>query len=254
MRVKILGCGASGGVPLVTGKWGVCDPQNPKNRRRRASIAIEEKGTTLLVDTSPDLREQCLAANIQQINAVVYTHDHADHTHGIDDLRPFLYAQKNPIPLYGNAETIHFLTTRFGYAFPSETMPPEVYRPFATPHIIKGPFEIGDIPIVPFIQGHGYSTSMGYRFGKVAYSTDVVTLDEEAFQTLEGIETWIVDCIAMDPRSTHSHLAQTLAWIERVKPRRAYLTHMSPLLDYDTLASLLPKGVEPAYDGLVIEV
>lgn len=254
MRVKILGCGASGGVPWITGHWGACDPNNPKNRRRRASIAVEKKDTTLLVDSSPDLRDQCLTAGIQRINAVLYTHIHADHVHGIDDLRPFCYTQKTPIPLYGNTETINFLKLRFGYAFPIEENPPDIYRSFVTDHIINGPFAIGDIAITPFMQGHGYSTTMGYRFDKVAYSTDVVTLDEEAFKTLEGIDTWIVDCIAMEPRATHSHLAQTLEWIKRVGPRQAYLTHMSPLLDYDKLMDLLPKGVEPAYDGLLIEI
>lgn len=254
MRVKILGCGASGGVPLITGEWGVCDPQNPKNRRRRASIAVETNDTTVLVDTSPDLREQCLAAGIHKINAVLYTHDHADHTHGIDDLRPFIYTKKTLTPLYGNVETINFLKSRFGYAFPTELAQPEIYRPFVTAHVIEGPFTVGDIAVIPFVQGHGYSTSLGYRFEKIAYSTDVVTLDEEAFNTLKGIDTWLVDCIAMDPRATHSHLAKTLEWIERVGPRQAYLVHMSHLLDYDTLRTLLPKGVEPAYDGLVVEV
>jgi phosphoribosyl 1,2-cyclic phosphate phosphodiesterase len=254
MRVKILGCGASGGVPLITGGWGACDLNNPKNRRRRASIAVEEKETLLLVDTSPDLREQCLSENIQKVSAVLYTHDHADHTHGIDDLRPFFYAKKALMPLYGNAETINFLKTRFGYAFPIEENPPDVYRPFVTGHIINGPFVVGDIAVTPFVQGHGYSTSIGYRFEKVAYSTDVVALNEQAFEILKGVDTWIVDCISIEPRTTHSHLAQTLEWIERVGPRRAYLTHMSPLLDYDKLMTLLPKGVEPAYDGLVIEV
>lgn len=254
MRVTILGCGASGGVPLITGEWGACNPQNPKNRRRRASIAVESNETTLIVDTSPDLREQCLMAGIQKITGVLYTHDHADHTHGIDDLRPFLYHNKIPIPVYGNKETLHFLKHRFGYAFPKEKLAPPIYRPFATDHLIEGPFQIGTIPIIPFVQGHGYSTSMGYRFDKVAYSTDVVTLDDAAFQILEGVEIWIVDCITMDPRPTHSHLAQTLTWINRVKPRKAYLTHMSPHLDYDALRNLLPKNVEPAYDGLVINV
>jgi len=254
MRVKILGCGASGGVPLIVGEWGMCDPQNPKNRRRRASISVEENGTTLLVDTSPDLREQCLEAGIQKINAVLYTHDHADHTHGIDDLRPFSHVEKMPIPLYGNTETINFLQNRFGYAFPLVDSPPFIYRPFVTAHIIEGPFKVGDITVTPFEQNHGYSISMGYRFGKVAYSTDVVALDEKAFKTLEGVDTWIVDCIAMKPRPTHSHVAQTLEWIKRVQPRQAYLTHMSGLLDYDKLMSILPEGVLPAYDGLVIDV
>lgn len=254
MHVTILGCGASGGVPLIINEWGACDPKNPKNRRRRASLSIEKNGTTLLVDTSPDLREQCLAAGIQKVDAVLYTHDHADHTHGIDDLKPFSYRHKMPIPVYGSIETIASLKRRFDYAFPFEEMRPDIYRPFLAANIIEGPFQIGDISVTPFIQGHGYSTSIGYRFEKIAYSTDVVNLDEAAFKTLEGIDVWIVDCIAMEPRATHSHLAQTLQWIEKVKPRKAYLTHMSPLLDYDKLMQELPKSVEPAYDGLVIDV
>lgn len=260
MRVTILGCGASGGVPLITGEWLGCDPQNPKNRRRRASIVVEKNGTTLLVDTSPDLREQCLSADIRKIDAVLYTHDHADHTHGIDDLRPFYHRYKTLTPLYGDAATIAFLKKRFGYAFPEEeeerfdVYHPEIYRPFVDANIIEGNFWVGDILVSPFLQDHGYSTSMGYRFESIAYSTDVVNLDEDAFAALEGIDVWIVDCITMEARSTHSHLAQTLEWIERVAPRQAYLTHMSPLLDYDTLVKMLPKGVMPAYDGLVIEL
>lgn len=254
MRVTILGCGASGGVPLITGEWGRCNPENPKNRRRRVSIAVEEGETTLLVDTSPDLREQCLAAGIQKIDGIVYTHDHADHTHGIDDLRPFLFPRKMPIPLYGNIETINFLKNRFAYAFPADEMRPDIYRAFVVAHVIDGPFQLGEISIIPFVQGHGFSTSIGYRFGKVAYSTDVVDLENAAFKTLEGIDTWIVDCIAMDPRPTHAHLDKTLEWVKRVNPRQAYLTHMSHLLDYDKLIEILPKGVKPAYDGLVIEV
>lgn len=254
MRITILGCGASGGVPLITGEWGVCDPKNSKNKRLRASIAIEKGPTTLIVDTSPDLRAQCLAAGIEKIDGVLYTHSHADHTHGIDDLRPFLHKTKIPIPIYTNKETISFLKTRFWYAFPVDQIQPDIYSAFLTPHEIEGTFQIGDITVQPFIQGHGYSTSLGFRFGKVAYSTDVVELGEEAFRVLEGVDVWIVDCITMDPRPTHAHLAKTLEWIERVRPRQAYLTHMSHLLDYDKLLKELPKGVAPAYDGLVIEV
>jgi phosphoribosyl 1,2-cyclic phosphate phosphodiesterase len=254
MRITILGCGASGGVPLSTGEWGGCNPQNPKNRRRRASIVIEKQGTTLLVDTSPDLREQCLLANIQKIDAVLYTHDHADHTHGIDDVRPFFYRQKMPLPFYGNAETLASLKKRFSYAFPDEKMRPDLYRSFAIANVIEGPFQVGKISVIPFLQGHGYSTSMGYRFEKAAYSTDAVELDEAAFSVLEGIDLWIVDCISIEPRPTHSHLAKTLQWIERVKPRHAILTHLSSSLDYDKLMKELPKGVEVAYDGMNLEV
>lgn len=254
MKVTVLGCGGSGGVPLATGFWGECDPKNPKNRRRRASIAVETETTTLLVDSSPDLREQCLSAGIQRVDAVLYTHDHADHTHGIDDLKMFERFQKKPIPAYGNAETLASLQKRFRFAFPITPNPPEIYHHFLEAHLIDGPFRLGDIPVIPFVQDHGYSTSMGYRFDKVAYTTDAVSLDEAAFKALEGIEVWIVDCVTMDPRPTHSHLGQTLEWIQRVKPRQAYLTHMSSLLDYDTLMGILPEGVEPAYDGLAIAV
>ena len=254
MRVTILGCGASGGVPLIMGKWGVCDPYNPKNRRKRASIAVQRNDTTLLVDTSPDLREQCLSAQITHIDAVLYTHDHADHTHGIDDLRPWARINNVLVDIYGDQAALDFLKSRFGYAFSSEEMTPDIYRGFVVPHLIEGPFQVGDIFVHPFVQGHGYTTSLGYRFDKIAYSTDVVELDEKAFAVLEGVDVWIVDCLGEDPKPTHAHLDKTLEWIERVKPRKAYLTHMSHLLDYDTLLSKLPEGVEPAYDGLVIEV
>lgn len=254
MKVTILGCGGSGGVPSAAGEWGICNPNNPKNRRRRASIAVQTKETTVVVDTSPDLREQCLSTEIQRIDGVIYTHDHADHTHGIDDLKAFARQLTKSVPVYGDLETLSSLQTRFRFAFPIVLNPPDIYYPFLEAHPINGPFHVGDISVIPFAQGHGYSTSMGYRFDKVAYTTDAVTLDDAAFKALEDVEVWIVDCVTMDPRPTHSHLAQTLEWIERVKPRQAYLTHMSSLLDYDTLMDILPKGVEPAYDGLVIEV
>ncbi|EKE10025.1 MAG: hypothetical protein ACD_16C00084G0003 [uncultured bacterium] len=254
MRVTILGCGASEGVPVITGNWGECDPKNPKNRRTRASIAVEKNGTTLLVDTSPDLRFQWLSAKLSRPDAVLYTHDHADHTHGISDLRAFTYFNKIPIPIYADPHTLEVIKGRFDYAFPSEELRPDIYHAFVTANVIDGPLEIGAISILPFLQGHGYSTSVGYRFEKVAYSTDVVDLDEKAFKILEGVDVWIVDCISIEPRPSHSHLEQTLKWIERVKPKWAYLTHMSLLLDYETLLKELPQGVEPAYDGLVINL
>ncbi|HUX80129.1 MAG TPA: MBL fold metallo-hydrolase [Alphaproteobacteria bacterium] len=254
MRITILGCGASEGVPIITGRWGECDPYNPKNRRSRASIVVEKGETTLLVDTSPDLRTQWLNTGLQKLDAVLYTHDHADHTHGINDLRPFTYQSKMPLPIYGDAETINSMKKRFYYAFPLEEVVPDIYRPFLSPNVIEGPFQLGNVSVTPFKQAHGYSTTLGYRFEKVAYSTDVVDLDEAAFKILEGIEVWIVDCISREPRISHSHLTKTLEWIARVRPRQAYLTHMSLQLDYDALMKELPKGVEPAYDGLVIEI
>mgnify|MGYP000373111697 CR=1 FL=1 len=254
MRVTILGCGASEGVPTITGKWGNCDPKNPKNQRSRASIAVQKNGTTLLVDTSPDLRSQWLASGLRNLDAVLYTHDHADHTHGINDLKPFTHERKKPLPVYGDAATLRSIKSRFYYAFLSDAETPDIYRPFLTANIIRDPFQVRDISVTPLVQDHGYSTSLGYRFETIAYSTDVVNLDEHAFQILEGIDIWIVDCIDINPRPSHSHLSKTLEWIKRVRPRQAYLTHMTALLDYETLLKDLPKGVEPAYDGLVIEV
>lgn len=254
MRVTILGCGASEGVPMITRRWGECDPKNPKNIRTRASIVVQKEETTLLVDTSPDLRSQWLASDLERPDAVLYTHDHADHTHGINDLRSFTFHDRKPMPVYGNAETLDSIHKRFSYAFPSKGPMPDIYPPFVAPHVIDGPFRIGQISIIPFAQDHGYSISMGYRFERVAYTTDAVDLDKAAFKTLEGVEVWIVDCVDRQPRASHSHLAKTLEWIKRVQPQRAYLTHMNLYLDYDTLLKELPKGVEPAYDGLVIDI
>jgi phosphoribosyl 1,2-cyclic phosphate phosphodiesterase len=250
MKVTVLGCGTSGGVPRIDGFWGAADPSNLKNRRRRVSILVQTETTNVIVDTSPDFREQCLDAGVSHVDGVLYTHDHADHTHGIDDLRTFRTIQGGKIDIFGNRETLDILETRFHYIFHSV----DGYRPICEPHEIAGPFRIGDIDIVPFEQQHGPITSLGYRFGKLAYSTDLNGLSEQAFAALEGIEVWIVDALRYDPHPTHPHLDLTLSWIERVKPKRAILTHMTWEMDYDTLRRTLPEGVEPGYDGLVIEL
>jgi len=256
MRVTMLGSGPSWGVPRIGGDWGQCDPANPKNRRRRVSVLVEEGGSVLLVDTSPDLREQLLDAKANQIDAVLFTHSHADHTHGIDDLRSINRMMGKPLPIYASAETLGELRARFRYIFaPTD---PEVrtafYKPSVEPHEISGPFRAAGIPVVPFVQDHGFSKTLGFRFGRFAYSTDVFELDETAFAALAGIEIWIVDCIRRAPHPTHSHLERSLAWIARLKPRRAIFTHMDQTLDYATLARELPPGVEPGHDGLVIEL
>lgn len=251
MKVTILGCGTSGGVPRIGNHWGDCDPANPKNRRRRVSILIEHEDTVILIDTSPDMREQCLDANVSRLDAVLYTHDHADHSHGLDELRPLSYQNKKKIPVYGDAKTLATLEHRFHYAFAPES---DYFRPFVRSHVIDGPFTVGAIPVVPFIQHHGDKTSLGFRFGDIAYSTDVVGLPEASFEALDGVDVWIVDALQRRPHPTHSHLAQTLDWIKRVKPRRSILTHMTLDMDYATLVDELPPGVEPGYDGLVIEV
>ncbi|MCE2482935.1 MAG: MBL fold metallo-hydrolase [Alphaproteobacteria bacterium] len=251
MRAIILGCGTAGGVPRIGDDWGSCNPDEPRNRRRRASIAVEHAGTRLLVDTSPDLRMQAIDCGIDRVDAVLYTHDHADHTHGIDDLRFFAIRQRREIDIYGDRRTLDSLRRRFGYVFRNGG---PLYPPIAQPHEIDGPFRIGPIDIAPFLQDHASMTTLGFRFGPIAYSTDAVRLSEEAFRALDGVRVWIVDALQEEPHLTHAHLERTMAWIARVKPERAVLTHMNYTLDYGSLKARLPDGIEPAYDGMRIEV
>ncbi|MGH7034717.1 MAG: MBL fold metallo-hydrolase [Stellaceae bacterium] len=256
MRVTMLGSGPSWGVPRIGGDWGACDPKNPKNRRRRVSILVEEAGAAVLVDTSPDLREQMLDAGVKRVDAVLFTHSHADHTHGIDDLRSINRMMGKPLPIYADPGTMAELKARFRYIF--APIDPEAkaafYKPAVEPHEIAGPFHAAGMAVVPFTQDHGFSRTQGFRFGRFAYSTDAFQLDDAAFAALAGIEIWIVDCIRRAPHPTHSHLERTLQWIERIKPRRAIFTHMDQSLDYATLAAELPPGIEPGYDGLAIEL
>ncbi len=256
MQLTILGCGPSGGVPFINGTWGLCDPNNPKNRRTRTSSMIHWHDKNILIDTSPDLRQQLLQNGIGTVDAVLYTHDHADHTHGIDELRSLFYTQeKCPIPIYGDQETLESLQSRFYYLFRS---PQKISD--ASPFVLEPknftcePFDILGLRTTPFIQDHGSSHSIGYRFEDFAYSTDVVELDEKAFEILNGVKTWFVDCLSWHPKPSHSHLDKTLKWIDRVKPQKAVLIHMNHDLDYDTLKTELPKNVEPAYDGMVIHL
>ena len=260
MKITILGCGASAGVPVVGrgikgGFWGNCDPENPKNRRTRASIMIEHEGKIILIDTSPDLRQQILPLGLEDIDAVLFTHEHADHTHGIDELKVLYNVAKReaPYPIYGPLETLEDLKVRFFYLFKE---PNGHFREVLEPHeIVYGtPFQAAGLDILPFKQDHARSFTAGYRIGNVAYSTDVKTLDDQAFEYLKDLDLWVVDCISDKPAPTHSHLEQTLEWIERASPKRAILTHMSGHLDYDTLKAQLPPHIEPAYDGMVVEV
>jgi len=253
MKITILGCGTSGGVPLLGCDCPVCRSPDPRNRRRRASVVVEHEATRILVDTSPDLRTQCMDAGILAVDAVLYTHDHADHSHGIDDLRGLNRAMDQAIHVYGDAPTLASLGRRFGYAFEPVNRSIGWYKPELIPHEITGPFRIGNIDVVPFSQKHGRRTTLGFRFGPVAYSTDVNALDDAAFAVLAGVDVWVVDCLQYRENFVHSHLAQTLDWIRRVRPRRAVLTHMGHAFDYATLARELPPGVEPGRDGLVIE-
>jgi phosphoribosyl 1,2-cyclic phosphate phosphodiesterase len=262
LEFTVLGSGSSGGVPRANGDWGVCDPAEPKNRRSRCAFLVRRRGegaeheTTVIVDAAPDLRLQCVDAGVKRVDALLLTHDHADQVHGIDDIRAFFNLQGAPIPCHMDAATHDGVFSRFGYIFNSEGGYPAI----ATPHLIPphgaawsvdGPS--GAIPVTTFDQDHGALRSVGYRFGNVAYSSDVVGLDEAAFTALEGVDVWIVDALRRRPHPTHAHLDLALSWIERVRPRRAILTNMHIDLDYRTLAAELPPGVEPAYDGLRFE-
>ena len=253
MRVTILGCGGSGGVPTIggadgAGAWGDCDPAEPRNRRTRSSILVQSDGATVLIDTSPDLREQLLRARVGDLNGVLFTHGHADHVHGIDELRAIKWHRGAEVDVYGTAATMADLKRRFSYVFEGAGS----YTPTVISHAFDGPFTVDGIRVLPFEQGHGEETTVGYRIGGMAYSTDVVALDEAAFAVLDGIELWIVDCLRLTPHPTHAHFALVTEWIERIKPRHAVLTHLSAALDYRTLAGQCPAGVEPAYDGMVL--
>lgn len=254
MKITVLGCGGSSGVPMIGPDWGACDPNNPKNRRRRVSILVEDGDTTVLVDTPADMREQCLDAGVRDIDAVVYTHGHADHSHGLDDLRGFNYIRDGSLDVFGTPATLDSLNARFSYAFRERSHTGAWYRPALTPRPVTRPFRVGALDIVPFEQEHGRATTLGLRFGAFAYSTDASGLSDDAFAALDGIDTWLVDCVRYTPSPGHAHLPLTLSWIERLAPRRAILTHMAADFDYETLRAELPDGVEPAYDGMVIEV
>jgi phosphoribosyl 1,2-cyclic phosphate phosphodiesterase len=261
MRITILGCGAAGGVPLIGPDWGVCDPNEPRNRRRRVSILVDDETAQgpILVDTSPDMREQLIDAKVGRVGAVLYTHFHADHVHGIDDIRSLNRRQGAVIPAYGTADTMAALGKRFSYVFdppPMSNGRPAFYKPCLEARRFEPgeSFTAAGIGVMPFEQGHGYTTTVGFRFGAAAYSTDVVELSEAAFDALAGIDLWIVGCLSDRPFPTHAHLARVLEWIERVKPKRTVLTHMTPDLDYQRLKRELPQGVEPGYDGMVLDV
>jgi phosphoribosyl 1,2-cyclic phosphate phosphodiesterase len=259
-RLTILGCGSSGGNPRVGDDWGKCDPSNPKNRRRRAAALVERREasgvTSVLIDTGPDLREQLLSVRLKALDAVLYTHDHADHTHGIDDLRAIAYMMKRRIPAWFDAATRDSLLRRFGYCFDGKG---NGYPAILKGNLIEGPNPVvvdgpgGAITALPIRQQHGDIDSIAFRFGNVAYSPDVSDIPAASIPLLEGLDIWIVDALRYQPHPSHFSLKEALAWIERLKPKRAILTHLLGDLDYDTLRRDLPPHVEPAYDGMVVE-
>jgi phosphoribosyl 1,2-cyclic phosphate phosphodiesterase len=254
MEVRILGSGTSSGVPRVGNDWGACDPAQPRNRRRRAAILVTHGRTRILVDTPPDLREQLLEADVSDVDAVIWTHDHADHCHGIDDLRQLYHARRRPVIGYARQETLDSLRLRFAYAFDGKGGYPAVSEPRLLPDHIN----VNGLSIRTLDQPHGSITTAGLRFdaeGKtIVYSTDFNELTPEMQMAFQGVDLWIVDALRRRPHPTHPHLDQALAWIAELRPQRAVLTHMDNSMDYDTLCGELPEGVEPAYDGMEIGV
>ena len=250
-----MGAGSSSGVPYVSGDWGRCDPNQPKNKRTRASILIEDQSDRIVVDTGPDFRAQFLEAGSGPINGVIFTHSHADHVHGIDDVKAINAMMKKEIPAFGYEECLTEVSRRFNYVFkPIDSMSGQSWiRPAMTANpILNGYHRIGGIELQIFEQDHGVCRTTGIRIGEIAYSTDVVRLDSEALGALKGIKTWVVGCLRRENHFAHASLKQVLAWADVIGPERIILTHMNATMDYEELLSELPAGVEPGYDGLEI--
>ncbi|MDP3196989.1 MBL fold metallo-hydrolase [Tabrizicola sp.] len=258
LTFTILGCGSSGGVPRLGGVWGDCDPTNPKNRRRRCSLLITREtaeGTTrVLIDTSPDMREQLLDAGVGALDGVVYTHSHADHMHGIDDLRQVVFNQRQRLPVWADGPTQEALLSRFGYAFVQPEGSP--YPPILDLHTIDGPVAVpgagGPVTLTPFRADHGSMDTLGFRIGPLAYLPDAVDIPAESWPVLDGLDCWIVDALRRKPHPTHAHLDMTLGWIARARPARAVITNMHIDLDYEVLKAELPPNITPAFDGMTV--
>jgi phosphoribosyl 1,2-cyclic phosphate phosphodiesterase len=264
LRATILGCGSSTGAPRADGDWGNCDPADPRNLRTRCGLLLQKwneadreerapaRATTVLIDTPPELRQQLAQAGPTHLDAVLFSHDHADQTHGIDDVRPFFLKARKSVPAYMDAVTRQTLHSRFGYCFDGKGPYPPILHHAGELRSgeevrIDGPG--GALAVTPLLQDHGRSVSLGFRAGPLAYSNDVVAMPPETFAALAGLKLWIVDALRETPAPTHAHLALTLEWIARTRPARAVLTNLHAEFDYTALAARLPRSVEPAYDG-----
>jgi phosphoribosyl 1,2-cyclic phosphate phosphodiesterase len=259
LKFTILGCGSSMGVPRVALGWGDCDPSEPKNRRRRCALLVERaqgpgKVTRVLVDAGPDLREQLIEAQVDWLDGVLITHEHADHTHGLDDLRPLFVSKRRQVDTYVDEPTSRALHARFGYCFstpPGSNYPPILKEHRLVPgHAVTIHGQGGPIEVLPILQGHGDIPSLGFRFGNVAYSADLKSLPAESVAALDGLDVWIVDALRKHRHPSHFNLEEALDWIARIKPKHAILTDMHTDMDYGALRATLPAHIEPAYDGM----
>ena len=256
----ILGCGSSGGVPRLGGNWGDCDPSEPKNRRQRCSMLVDRitsnGKTSVLIDSSPDLRNQLLNADVGSLDAVVYTHDHADHVHGIDDLRMIVFNMRKRLPIWADEATQKTLRQRFGYTF--EQVPGTLYKPILEMNDMTGPVSItgdgGTITLTPFLVDHGPIQANGFRIENLVYLPDISDMNDAAWEMVAGLDMWVVDALRREPHPTHSHLAKTLDWIERAAPKNAVLTNMHNDLDYATVCGETPDHITAAFDGMQIRL
>lgn len=263
LKFTILGCGSSMGVPRVALGWGDCDPNEPKNRRRRCSLLVERANamgqvTRALVDCTPDLRMQLLDAKVDWLDGVLFTHEHADHTHGVDDLRPLFVNKRRRVDVWLDEPTSQSMHARFDYCF--TTPPGREYPPILTEHRLEAGHGVaidgqgGPIQVLPILQNHGDIPSLGFRFGNVAYSADIKSLPDDSLTAMAGLDVWIVDALRKTPHPSHFNLDEALAWIARVKPKRAVLTNLHSDMDYAALCASLPPNIEPAYDRMVFAV
>ncbi len=257
-RLTFLGCGSSGGVPRLGGLWGACDPDNPKNHRRRCSVMIEKDGpegtTRVVIDTSPDFRAQMLGENIGLLDGVIYTHAHADHVHGIDDLRMIVFNRKSRLPVWADEPTSEALLARFEYAFVQAEG--STYPPILELNPIDGPVTIsgagGDLTFEPFRVAHGGITALGFRIADLVYLPDVSDMDDAGWKAVEDLDVWVLDALRYDPHPTHIHYERALEWMERARPKRGIFTNMHIDLDWQTVQSDTPDYIDAAYDGMVV--
>lgn len=254
MKVRILGCGTSTGVPKIGNEWGKCDPADPRNYRLRTSILVESSGERMLVDCGPDLRQQLLAAGVSRLDGVIVTHAHGDHCHGIDELRPVSAAIGGPVPLHARAETLDELKHRFAYAFQRS----DFYRPIVKAYQIEEGLQFGSASARFVDQPHGGPTSLGIRLDEgtrsVAYAIDFSDLTDEMASLYESVDVWIADCLTREPHPTHAHLGAIVCWARELRVGQLYLVHMGNGLDYRTLIAELPDWAAPAYDGLEVAI